>query len=68
MGDDEEEKYLGVDEMFNKQGFSDESIPQTDPIFEISKKKYLSLLKPWNGALTINLLDKSVTYRIIQQR
>lgn len=68
MGDDDEEKYPGIDELFNAQTLTEGTVPPTSPIMEISKEKYISLFKPWWGALIIKLLGKSVTYRVMQQR
>lgn len=53
MGDEEEEKYPGVDELFNSQRLSKDTIPSTGPKLELSKEKYISLFKPWRGALII---------------
>lgn len=61
-------KFPGVDDLFNKQHLSDDSAPTTGPMPNISKEKYLSLFKPWRGALIIKLLGKSVTFRVMQQR
>lgn len=68
MGDDDEEKYPGVDELFNSQKISDDLNPSMGPKLELSKEKYISLFKPWRGALFIKLLGKSVSFRVMQQR
>lgn len=44
MGDDDEEKYPGVDEMFASQSLADKSAPTIGPVLEISKEKYTSYL------------------------
>lgn len=54
MGDDDEEKYPRVDELFNSQTLTENASPTTGPSLEISKEKYLSLFKPWRGRLLLN--------------
>lgn len=46
MGDDDEEPYPGVDDLFNRQNLSEDSVPISGPLLELSKEKYLSLFKP----------------------
>lgn len=68
MGEDEEERYLGVDKLFMT---SEDSMDQTSkygPRVEISKEKYISLFKQWRGAMILKLLGKTVSYRVLEQR
>lgn len=66
MGDDDEEKYAGVDELFH--GGAEDSPPPFGPRVEISKEKYISLFSKWRGALIVKLLGKFVSYRVLDQR
>lgn len=69
MGEDEEEKYAGVDELFSCTEDLDDNPPKFGPRLEISKEKYTSLFKKWRaGLLIIKLLGKLVSYRILSQR
>lgn len=68
MGEDEEEKYPGIDELFSSPSLVDNVPPAYGPALDISKEKYISLFKPWRGALIIKLLGKSITYRLMHQR
>lgn len=54
MRDDDEEKYPGIDELFNKQNLSTEENPRSEPVLEISKEKYINLFKPWEGHLSLS--------------
>lgn len=68
MGEDEEERYEGVDALFRYQGEMEDSSPKYGPRVEISKEKYLSLIRQWRGALIIKLLSKSMNFKILDQR
>lgn len=68
LGEDDEEKYTGIDELFITPADSEEQPPKFGPRVEISKEKYLSLFKQWRGALIVKLLGKSVSYRILDQK
>lgn len=68
MGEDEEEKYEGVDELFRYSEEMEERPPRYGPRVEITKEKYINLFRKWRGALIIKVLGKSVSYRILEQR
>lgn len=68
MDEDKEERYPGVDELFATQSLSEEPLSASGLVLEISKDKYISLFKPWRGALIIKLLGKIVSYRVMLQR
>lgn len=68
MGEDEEEWYAGVDELFSCSDSFEECPPKFGPRVEISKEKYTSLFKQWRGALIIKLLGKLVSYQTLHQR
>lgn len=68
MGEDEEERYARVDEMFSYNDSLEECPPQFGPRVEICKEKYTSLFKKWWGTLIIKLMGKLVSYRTLQQR
>lgn len=67
-GDDNKEKFSGVYELFNGHNLTDDCIPSSGSRWEISKERYLSLLKPWRGASIIKLLGKSISYKVMLQR
>lgn len=67
MGEDDEEKYERVDELFRYCDNSEDRAPLYRPRLEISKEKYTSLFRKWRGALIIKLLGKSISYRILEQ-
>lgn len=67
-GDDNKEKFSGVYELFNGHNLTDDCIPSSGSRWEISKERYLSLLKPWRGARIIKLLGKSISYKVMLQR
>lgn len=66
LGDDDEAKFHGVDELFRYQ--DEDCPPRFGPRVEISKEKYLSLFSKWRGALIVKLLGKSVSFRVLEQR
>lgn len=68
MGDDDEEIYPRVDELFMSTEIMEELPPKYGPQVEISKEKYISLFKPWRGALILKLLGKTVNYHVLEQR
>lgn len=68
LGDDGEEKYSGIDELFQTREETENQAALFGPRLEISKEKYLSLFKQWRGALIIKRLEKSVSYRTLNQR
>lgn len=68
MGEDEEERFEGVDALFSTEG-SEEPEGSTSPRqVEIPKDKYMSLFSLWRGALILKLLGKTVSLRVLQQR
>lgn len=67
MGEDDEEKYDGVDALFNSKSLMDDSTLASGPLLDLSKEKYTSLFKPWRGALILKLLGKTVSLRILEQ-
>lgn len=68
LGDDDEEKYSGIDELFQTREETENQAAPFGPRLEISKEKYLSLFKQWKGAQIIKRLEKSVNYRTLNQR
>lgn len=66
MGDDNEERYNGVDELFRSH--TEEAPPKFGPRVEISKEKYISLFSKWRGALIVKLFGKSISFRVLEQR
>lgn len=68
LGEDEEEKFTGVDALFQGHSDLEEQHPPFGPRVEISKEKYTSLFRQWCGALIIKLLGKSVSFRTLDQR
>lgn len=66
MGEDEEERFEGVDALFSTEG-SEEPEGSTSPRqVEIPKDKYMSLFSLWRGALILKLLGKTVSLRVLQ--
>lgn len=64
LGEDEEEKYTGVDELFMNAQETEDQLPKYGPRVEISKEKHLSLFKKWRCALILKLLGKTVSYNL----
>lgn len=68
MGEDNEERYPGIDELFMTHSDSEAQPPPFGPRVDISKDKYLSLFQKWRGALIVKLLGKSISYRVFDQK
>lgn len=68
LGEDEEKKYPGIDELFTTQDHMEEQPPKYGPRVEISKEKYVSLFKQWRGALILKFLGKIISYRLFDQK
>lgn len=68
LGDDNEEKYSDIDELIQTREETENQAAPFGLRLEISKEKYLSLFKQWRGALIIKQLEKSVSYRMLNQR
>lgn len=68
MGKDEEERFESVDELFRCPSELEDCPPKFGPRLEISKEKYTSLFRQWQGALIIKLLGRTVGYRMLDQR
>lgn len=57
-----------MDELFMSTEITEELLPKYGPRVEILKEKYITLFKPWRGALILKLLGKMVNYRVLEQR
>lgn len=68
LGEDEEKKYPGIDELFTTQDHMEEQPPKYGPRVEISKEKYMILFEQWRGALILKLLGKIISYRRFDQK
>lgn len=68
MGEDEEEIFEGIDELFCSPIDVEEQTPKYGPRVEILKEKYISLFRQWRGALILKLLGKSISYRAMEQK
>lgn len=68
MGEDDEERFEGIDELFQYKDDLEEEAPKFGLRVLISKEKYLSLFQQWRGALILKVLGKSVGYRFLDQR
>lgn len=68
MGEDDEEKFGGVDELFSSATTEATSASTSPREVEIPKDKYMSLFQPWRRALILKLLGKTVSFRVLQQR
>lgn len=68
VGDDDEEKFGGVDELFSNSTTDTATISTSPKEVDIPKDKYMSLFQPWRGALILKLLGKIVSFRVLQQR
>lgn len=66
--EDEEEKFDGVDELFNTSDDLEDQPPKFGPRVEISKERYISLFRQWREALILKLLGKSISYWMLDQR
>lgn len=68
MDENDEEKFDGIDALFNIEVLMEDATLSDGPTLYLSKEKYMSLFRPWRGVLLLKLLGKSVSIQVLQQR